>query len=129
MKRILKYGIPLLLIALMFTNAPYQLLTQRTLDAVTISDKQISTETDKKTGNVVSTYLIYTNQGVFRNDDARWFLKFDSSDFYGNLEKGKTYNLKVYGWRIPILSMYPNIVRMDAVTPASTSTPAPAKAK
>jgi len=113
MKRILKYGIPLILIALMFTNAPYQLLTQRTLEAVTISDKQISTETDKDTGNVVSTYLIYTNQGVFRNDDARWFLKFDSSDFYGNLEKGKTYDLKVYGWRIAFFSMYPNIVRMN----------------
>jgi hypothetical protein len=116
MIRILKYGIPLILIALMFTNAPYQLLTQRTLEGVTISDKQISTETDKETGNVVSTYLIYTNRGVFRNDDARWFLKFDSSDFYGDLEKGKTYDLKVYGWRIPILSMYPNIVRMKEVT-------------
>jgi hypothetical protein len=122
MKRILKYGIPLILLALMFTNAPYQLLTQRTLEGVTISDKQISTETDKDTGNVESTYLIYTNRGVFRNDDARWFLKFDSSDFYGNLEKGKTYDLKVYGWRIPFFSMYPNIVRMKPTTTEQTPT-------
>ncbi len=124
MKKILLLGIPsLILLGLLFTNAPYQLLTQRTLEGVTISDKQISTETDKDTGKVVSTYLIYTNQGVFRNDDARWFLKFDSSDFYGNLEKGKTYDLKVYGWRIPFFSMYPNIVRMKPAQANPTPTP------
>jgi len=124
MKRLFKYGIPLILLGLMFTNAPYQLLTQRTLEGVTISDKQISTETDDDTGKVVSTYLIYTNRGVFRNDDARWFLKFDSSDFYGNLEKGKSYDLKVYGWRIPIFSMYPNIVRMREVKTDAKASPA-----
>ncbi len=124
MKRIIKYGLPLLLIGLMFTNAPYQLLTQRTLAGVIVSDKQISTESDADTGKVVSTYLIYTNQGVFRNDDARWFLKFDSSDFYGALEKGRAYDLKVYGWRIPIFSMYPNIVRMKPIeTPATLKEP------
>jgi hypothetical protein len=99
-------------IGLMFTNAPYQLLTQRTLDRVLIKDKQISSETDKETGKVISTYLIYTDHGVFRNDDAGWFLKYNSSDFYGNLDKDKYYKLKVYGFRISILSMYPNIVRM-----------------
>jgi hypothetical protein len=25
------------------------------------------------------------------------------------------YRMKVYGWHIPILSMYPNIVRVEAV--------------
>lgn len=115
MKRLLKYGIPLLLIGLMFTNAPYQILTQRSLEAVLIKDKQISTETDRDSGKVISTYLIYTDQGVFRNDDAGWHLKYDSSDFYGNLDAGKRYDLKVYGWRIPFFSMYPNIVAMDEV--------------
>jgi hypothetical protein len=117
----LKYGIPLALIALMFTNAPYQFLTQRSLTQVLIKDKQISTETDKETGKVISTYLIYTDQGVFRNDDAGWHLKYDSSDFYGNLDVGKQYDLKVYGWRIPFFSMYPNIVRMKAVAAPSPS--------
>ena len=113
MKKILRIAIPaVILIGLMFTNLPYQWLTQRTLENVLIKDKQITTETDKKTEKVESTYLIFTDQGVFRNDDAGWFVKFDSSDFYGNLDVGKQYDLKVYGWRIPILSMYPNIVRM-----------------
>lgn len=107
-------------IGLMFTNLPYQWLTQRTLENVLIKDKQISTESDgKKDGKVVSTYLIFTDHGVFRNDDAGWFAKFDSSDFYGELDVGKHYRLKVYGWRIPILSMYPNIVRKKEMLGAS----------
>ncbi len=113
MKKILRIAIPtIILIGLMFTNLPYQWLTQRTYDNVLIKDKQITTETDRETGKVASTYLIFTDRGVYRNDDAGWFAKFDSSDFYGNLDVGKTYRIKVYGWRIPIFSMYPNIVRM-----------------
>lgn len=116
MKKYIVLGIAVaILIGLMFTNLPYQWLTQRTLENVLIKDKQVSTETDKETGKVVSTYLIYTDHGVFRNDDAFWFWKFDSSDFYGNLDIGKQYELKVYGWRIPILTMYPNIVRMKLI--------------
>jgi len=119
-KRILRIGIPVIvLVGLMFTNLPYQWLTQRTYDNVLIKDKQVTTETDRETGKVTSTYLIYTDRGVFRNDDAGWFVKFDSSDFYGDLDVGKTYRLKVYGWRIPILSMYPNIVRMKPAEEAT----------
>ena len=120
MKRILLFGIPaLIIIGLMFTNAPYQWLTQRTIEDVLIKDKQISTESDKADGKVVSMYLIYTDQGVFRNDDAGWFVKFNSSDVYGNLDKGTRYTMKVYGWRIPIFSMYPNIVRAEEVKAAA----------
>lgn len=117
MKRIVIFVITLaIFIGLMFTNLPYQWLTQRTLDDVLIKDKQISTESDSKNGGkVVSTYLIFTDHGVFRNDDAVWFAKFNSSDFYGDLDIGKHYRLKVYGWRISILSMYPNIVRMKEI--------------
>lgn len=125
MKRILLFGIPaLILIGLMFTNAPYQWLTQRTIEDVLIKDKQISTESDRRDGKVVSTYLIYTDHGVFRNDDAGWFVKFNSSDVYGNLDVGKRYRMKVYGWRIPIFSMYPNIVRVEEV---KTAAPTPKK--
>lgn len=120
MKKILWIGIPtLIVIELLFTNLPYQWLTQRTLENVLIKDKQIVTESEKRDSKVISTYLIYTDHGVFRNDDAGWFLKYNSSDFYGELDVGKRYRLKVYGWRIPILSMYPNIVRMKAIKASS----------
>ncbi|MBN8543932.1 MAG: DUF1523 family protein [Alphaproteobacteria bacterium] len=116
MRRILFIAIPVIIIVgLLFTNLPYQWLTQRTIENVLIKDKQISTESQRRENVVTSTYLIYTDHGVFRNDDAGWFLKYNSSDFYGDLDVGKRYRLKVYGWRIPILSMYPNIARMKEV--------------
>lgn len=124
MKKLLWIGIPtLIVIGLLFTNLPYQWLTQRSLDNVLIKDKQIVTESETRDGKVISTYLIYTDHGVFRNDDAGWFLKYNSSDFYGDLDVGKRYRLKVYGWRIPILSMYPNIVRMKALKAPSPREP------
>lgn len=128
MKRFLRirYILPLVIItALMFTNAPYQWLTARTVEAALIKDKQISTESKTSDGTVVSTYLIYTDQGVYRNDDAVWRLKFDSSDVYGALDVGTRYDLKVYGWRIPILSRYPNIVSIKEVPPAPTQQSTP----
>lgn len=57
-------------------------------------------------------YLVYTDQGVYENTDSLWYLKFDSSDVYGSLEEGKTYNAKVYGFRLPFFSMYKNIIEV-----------------
>lgn len=117
MKKYIILGvIGLVLLGLCFTSAPYQILTSRTIENVLIKEKQVSTESDKETGLVVSTYLIFTDHGVFRNDDAFWHFKYNSSDVYGLLDNGKRYNLKVYGWRIPILTMYPNIVKATEVT-------------
>ncbi len=119
-KKILLIGIPaLILIALCFTNAPYQWATQRTIDDVLVKDKQVTTQSYGKQDKVGSTYLIFTDQGVFRNDDAGWFLKYDSSDIYGNLDVGKHYRFKVYGWRIPIVSMYPNLVHAEELRTTS----------
>jgi len=55
-------------------------------------------------------YLIFTKQEVFENTDSFWKAKFNSSDVYGQLEPGKTYEAEVYGWRVPFLSWYRNIV-------------------
>jgi hypothetical protein len=65
------------------------------------------------TGNGEATqgkYLIFTKQEVFENTDSFWKAKFNSSDVYGQIEPGKTYEAEVYGWRVPFLSWYRNIV-------------------
>lgn len=59
-----------------------------------------------------SMYLIYTDKGVFRNTDASLFLKFNSSDIYGELTVGNTYKLGVYGKRSRIFTTYPNIYKI-----------------
>ena len=67
---------------------------------VTIKDKErINYEEDGKT---LSKYLIYTDQEVFENIDDWFYLKFDSSDLYRQLDKGSTYKVWITGWRIQI---------------------------
>lgn len=62
-----------------------------------------------------SKYLIFTEAEVLENTDNVFIWKFNSSDVYGDIKTNKTYKFTVYGWRIPFLSMYRNIVRCEEV--------------
>jgi len=59
-----------------------------------------------------SHYLVFAEEGTYKNVDSWLFLKFNSSDVQGNLEAGKTYKVKVAGWRIPLFSSYENIIKV-----------------
>ena len=63
--------------------------------------------------DISSKYLVFTDKKVFQNTDALFHLKFSSSDLQGRLKVGRTYKLKTYGWRIPFLSTYENIVSIE----------------
>ncbi len=63
-----------------------------------------------KSERVEQTYMVYSDKGVFRNEDSWHYFKFDSSDLYNKLEQGKTYTCKSYGFRVGFLSVYPNLV-------------------
>ncbi len=70
---------------------------------------------------------------VLRNEDTGWgwppYFKFDSADLvaeaqaFANENPPPTVLITYYGWRIQILSLYPNIVRMRAVPPDYTHFP------
>ncbi len=60
-----------------------------------------------------SKYLIFCEDEVLQNTDSLWYWKWNSSDFYRELKEGEEYNLRVYGWRIPFLSMYSNIIEIN----------------
>lgn len=62
--------------------------------------------------NITHKYLIFTESETFENTDCLWYLKFDSSDLYGRIAVGGTYQAEVYGMRIPYLSAYRNIIRI-----------------
>lgn len=62
--------------------------------------------------SISSKYLVFANDEVFENADSWLYLKFSSSDLYNKLEEGKTYAVKVAGWRIPIFSRYRNIIKI-----------------
>jgi hypothetical protein len=78
----------------------------------TVEDKEHITDCSG-TGESTSCdsyYLVFTDQGVFKNDDDIAYGKFRSSDLQGRFKKGRTFTCKVAGWRVGILSMYPNII-------------------
>lgn len=76
----------------------------------TVTGKEV-----KSDGDDDSKYLIYTKGEVFEDTDAPHFNKYNSSDVYGELEIGKTYNCQVFGERDPRWSWYRNIVSCDEV--------------
>lgn len=75
---------------------------------ITVMDKERATYQED------SKYLIFTETEdgieVFENTDSFVFMKFNSSDIYAQLQEGGTYCVKVAGWRVPVMSMYRNIV-------------------
>jgi hypothetical protein len=51
------------------------------------------------------------------NEDAKYRFKFDSGTLQNEAIrlKGKVVRIKKYGWRVPILSLYENVVRIEEV--------------
>ena len=87
---------------------------------VTVTDKE------RVVGGESSSYLVFTedkhgNVIVFENTDnlLRW--KWDSSNVQGQLKVGETYKLTVVGYRVPFLSMYQNIIKIEGVANATTN--------
>jgi hypothetical protein len=62
-------------------------------------------------------YLVFGKNEVYQNTDSFPLRKFRSSDFYRDIEVGKTYRFRVVGWRLPLFSTYRNIVGFEEVEP------------
>lgn len=77
-------------------------------------EKMICTVENKERINTKesSKYVIFCEEEVIQNTDELLVFKFNSSDFYKNLKIGNKYNLLVYGWRIPFLSTYRNVIKI-----------------
>jgi hypothetical protein len=77
---------------------------------VTGSDSVVS---GNKESGIISKWIVLTETETLENTDSLAYLKFNSSDIQGRLKIGQTYTAKVYGWRVPFLSMYRNIVSVE----------------
>ena len=87
-------------------------------------DVYTATVTDKERvqSGKSSYYRVYTRLPdgavrVFQNTDSWLELKFNSADVQGELERGKTYRIHTYGWRVPFLSMFENITNVEKAEP------------
>ena len=86
---------------------------------VTITDKERVT-TQVAEGQTDSKYLIYGEDEngktyVFEDTDTLFRGKFNSSDVYGALKEGETYELTVIGFRVHIFNLYENIIDFKVV--------------
>lgn len=95
--------------ALIAVSAWYTYGTAETVTVRVVKTERVTTGSGDQ---VSSKYLVFAVGETFQNSDSIWYGKFNSSDLHGRIDSG-TYEMKVYGWRVPFLSMYRNIV--DAV--------------
>lgn len=82
----------------------------------------IVTVTDKERVNdgETSKYLVFCENEdgevlVFQNSDEMLRGKFKSSNMQGYIKVGKRYKLTVVGFRIPITSVYQNIIKVEEI--------------
>ena len=89
-----------------------------------VSEDKIIEVTDKTTkfDGSRSRYLIFDNADVYEITDAVYIVgadagtaRFNSSDIYGSLKIGESYNIHTVGIRVPLLSWYPNILSAEPI--------------
>ena len=68
--------------------------------------------TDAQLTKVDGNFMIATEDRPLVNHDAKYRLKFDSGNVQNDAirMKGKEVLIRKYGWRIPLFSMYENVV-------------------
>lgn len=82
---------------------------------VTVQSKDI------KNGSKSGKFLVFctdANTGesrVFEVTDSLFKWRFDSADTYNMIKEGETYEFTTGGYRVPFLSLYPNIYEVKQV--------------
>lgn len=103
-------GVAVLGVIFIIANACFVYGTTETVSITVANTERITTGS----GDTLSSkYLVFTSGETFENSDTIWYAKWNSSDIQGRLQAGQTYSAKVYGWRIPFMSTYRNIVEVE----------------
>jgi len=82
-----------------------------------VADTVMTKITDAQMTKVDDMYMIATEVLPFVNYDAKYRFKFDSGTVQNDAIrlKGKVVRIKKYGWRVPMLSWYENVVKIEEV--------------
>lgn len=99
--------------AAFYGSYAYFSLTQETVEVVTTGKERASFGSGD---DLTHKYLIFTETETFENTDTVFGLKFNSADIYGRINTGTACQFRVYGWRIPFLSTYRNILTASCTT-------------
>ena len=82
-----------------------------------IADSVITIITDAQMTKVDGRFMIATEYRPFVNNDAKYRFKFDSGNVQNQAIKlrSKKVKIKKYGWRIPLFSLYENVVKIEEI--------------
>jgi hypothetical protein len=82
-----------------------------------VADTITTRITDAQMMKVDGKFMIATEDRPFVNYDAKYRFKFNSGTVQNDAIKlrGKLVKFKKYGWRIPLLSQYENVVNIEEV--------------
>jgi hypothetical protein len=86
-----------------------------------VADTVVTRITDAQMTKVDGKFMIATEYRPFVNYDAKYRFKFNSGTVQNDAIKlrGKKVKIKKYGWRMPIFSMYENVVKIEEVKESS----------
>jgi hypothetical protein len=98
-------------VAIAFGCSAARSSTETTINAATIDSKDRVCDGGQ---DGACKYLVFTDKGTFEVTDIL-FQRTNSSDVYGRIKEGKTYNLRVIGWRNGVFSSYQNILEATEV--------------
>jgi hypothetical protein len=103
--------LPILALTLLFLGGvALNYTSTETVQVVVESKERTTTGTGE---NRKSFWIVFTEGEVFKNSDNFLFLKFNSSDVQRQLVVGQTCQVKVNWFRVPFLSMYRNILKVE----------------
>jgi hypothetical protein len=119
--KIIRWVIPLALLLAVIAAFDYAVPARQVV-------RVVGTEVVRQdTGTGITRDIRYINserpngrERVFRNQDNGWYLKFESGNLQAKAQsrakdQGGWAVVRYYGWRIPIMSMYPNALGMRSV--------------
>ena len=64
----------------------------------------------KMVRNGFTEFMVIDDQGKHYNiNNSFWYWKWDSIEDWSNIKEGDELYFKYYGWRVPVLGLFPNI--------------------
>lgn len=116
MSRILPIAVILLVIGILVGGVFFSFATidHTTIEVTRPAERQCKVSSDDD-GNVSThcNWLVYTTNEVFVNEDSLLMMKFNSADVTNRLQPGQLYCAKVNGLRVPFLSMFRNVIKVN----------------
>lgn len=106
---------PFLVTILFFSVLFSSIAIIRHIDYYTFEVSGKERQCDSTSDNKVNCYyVVFGKDGeVFQNTDSVWYAKWNSGSIQARLQEGHTYKVKTSGYRIPFLSMKPNIIKIE----------------